>query len=151
MNKTGPESANLSARLRETATRQRQEYEKAMHNELATLTRNLSETSSAALTGFAKDTLTELEAMKAELRIRRNAMASEMNELRDSPLRIILITATLTALINGLIWTAPDLVMRWRLASPGLAISNNGTFLILPETAQPGWTCGEKPCVRLGD
>lgn len=151
MRKTGRATQSLTAQLHDTVERQRVEFETATRAELQQLVTGLRQSSSAALSGLESDTQKQLSKIQSELSRRVRAMDAEMNEIRDRPRRIILISALTAAVVTAIFWTGPRLWTMWRLGSVSVQTDPSGTFLILPETAQTGWTCHGIPCVKLED
>ena len=151
MRRTGRATPSLTAQLHETVERQREEFETATRTELQRLVTGLRQSSSAALSGLESDMQKQLSAIQTELTKRVRAMDAEMSEIRDRPRRIILISALTAAFVTAIFWTGPKLWTIWRLGSVSVQTDPTGTFLILPATAQTGWTCHGIPCVKLED
>jgi hypothetical protein len=93
----------------------------------------------------------QLSTIHSDLKMRVQAMDWEINEIRDRPRRIILISALTAAIISAIFWSGPRLWTMWRLSGVSVQTDPSGTFLILPPTAQTGWTCHGIPCVKLED
>ena len=151
MRKTGRATQNLTAQLHETVERQREEFETATRTELRKLVTALRQSSSVALSGLENDFKDQLSTIHSDLKMRVQAMDWEINEIRDRPRRIILISALTAAIISAIFWSGPRLWTMWRLSGVSVQTDPSGTFLILPPTAQTGWTCHGIPCVKLED
>ena len=149
MRKTGPATKNLTEQLQETVRRQREEIEAATRDELQTLVSALRQSSSIALDGLKSDILSQLSVIQNEVTTRRKLMNEELAEIRKSPRRMILSSVAIAATITAIFWSGPPLWTMWQLGSVTVQSAENGTFLILPPTAQTGWTCGDNPCVKL--
>lgn len=151
MRKTGRETQNLTARLQEKTQRQRSDLTELMETELQKLANGLRQSSRAALSGLENDIQTQMSALQQNVRSRKAAIESDLGEIRERPKLWITISAATAALITTLFWAGPTLWMMWRLNGVTVETNKTGTFLILPETAELGWRCGERPCAKLED
>ena len=162
MSVTGPAGPSLTARLQERLTREREQIEAATLSEQRALAESLSASSRAAL-----------DAMESSTRERMERLRSEMDMIarrqRRWPLWTALSCTTVVAALFALLWVATGWerselgsLMRETAAARstlelleretgGVVIqrAEAGTFVILPEGADPKWTCGESRCVKL--
>ena len=159
---TGPARASLTEQLQERLRREREEIEALTASELQRLAESLSASSRDAL-----------DAMESSTRERIERLRSEMEEIgrrqRRWPLWTALSCATIAGALFALLWVATG----WERRRAGIAAGRDragrahagglggpdggvviqrareGTFVILPEGADPAWTCGESACVKL--
>ena len=162
MSVTGLARASLTEQLQERLRREREEIEALTASELRALAESLSASSRDAL-----------DAMESSTRERIERLWSEMEEIgrrqRRWPLWTALSCATIAAALFALLWVATgwersalgSLMRETARAERTLAAleartggvviqrAREGTFVILPEGADPAWTCGESACVKL--
>ncbi len=151
MKKTGHTTPSLTERLQETATRQREEIEGLIQAELQKLAASLRQSSTDALSGFENDMRTSLAEIQREVTRKTRQMKADLEEIRDHPRRMIFASVLITAVVTALFWSGPRLWMAWRLSPVHVETNSEGRFLILPESAQVGWSCGGASCVKLGE
>gem|GEM_PF-5460142 len=149
MRRAGRATPSLTAQLQETQAAEREALETVMQLEQSKLARGFRASSSAALSSIERDISAHLSTIQREIRTRVQEMDAELNEIRDKPRRIILISALTAAIVTAIFWTAPTLWTMWRMGGAEIVTDQTGTYLILPATAQTGWTCRGIPCIKL--
>ena len=162
MSVTGPARPSLTARLQEKVQQDRAEIEAATLSEHKRLAESLSASSRAAL-----------DAMESSTRERMERLRSEMDEIarrqRLWPLWTALSCTAVAGALFALLWMATgwerselgsllretaraERTLRALEARTGGVViqrAQAGTFVIVPEGTEPGWTCGERPCLKL--
>ena len=162
MSVTGPAGPSLTARLQEKLRQDREQIEALTLSELRKLAESLSASSRDALDAMREDTDERLALMRGQMeRIER--------QQRRWPLWTALACATIAGALFALLWMATswarsDLraalieryearqvleLLRDETKGVSMGTSADGTFLVLPEGADPRWTCGESACVKL--
>ena len=149
MRRTGRAAPSLTAQLQETQAAEREAIETVIQQEQSKLVRGFRASSTVALSSIEKDISTHLKTIQREIRTRVREMDAELSEIRDRPRRIILISALTTAVVTAIFSTAPTLWTMWRMGGAEIVTDQTGTYLILPATAQTGWTCRGAPCIKL--
>ncbi len=158
----GPAGPSLTARLEEKLRQDRERIEALTLSELQKLAESLSRSSRDAL-----------DAMESSTRERMARMRSEMDAIarrqRLWPLWTALSCATVAAALFALLWVATgwerselgsllretaraERTLRALEARTGGVViqrAQAGTFVIVPEGTEPGWTCGESVCLKL--
>ena len=162
MSVTGPARASLTEQLREKLRQDREQIEAVSLSELQRLAESLSRSSRDALDAIERDTASRLRQLR-----------SEMDEIarrqRRWPLWTALSCTTVVGALFALLWVATGWErseLRFLRAETMLAertlraledqtggviiqTGETGTFVILPEGADPKWTCDERPCLKL--
>ncbi|MEP1695038.1 MAG: hypothetical protein ABJJ69_00735, partial [Paracoccaceae bacterium] len=93
----------------------------------------------------------QLLRIQNDINAKDQLLKTQLRRISDNPKRMILTTTIIGAMTAALMMVAPEIWMIWRLQSVTVAQTENGTFLILPKSAEQGWTCGTRPCVKLED
>lgn len=162
MSVTGPARASLTAQLQERLTREREQIEALTESELRKLAASLQSASRDALEAMRDDTDKRLALM-------RNQMERIERRQRLWPLWTALGCAMIAGALFGSLWVATgwkrselrfllgetvraERTLRALEARTGgvvIQASPEGTFVILPDGADPNWNCGESDCLKL--
>lgn len=162
MSVTGPARPSLTAQLQERVTREREQIEALTLSEQRALAESLSRSSRDALDAMESSTRERIERLRSEM----DAIARRQ---RLWPVWTALSCATVAAALFALLWVATG----WKRSELGTLLretaraertlaaleartggvviqrAQNGTFVIVPDGTEPGWTCGESACLKL--
>lgn len=162
MSVTGPARPSLTAQLQERLAREREQIEALTTSELRQLAESLSRSSRDALDAMESSTRERIERLRSET----DAIARRQ---RRWPLWTALSCTGVAAALFALLWVATSwerselrsLIEQTAAARSTLELLHRetggvrvqtagaGTFLIVPEGTEPGWTCGESACLKL--
>ena len=162
MSVTGRARPSLTAQLQERLRQDWAEIEAATLSEHKRLAESLSRSSRAALDAMESSTRERIERLRSEM----DAIARRQ---RLWPLWTALSCATVAGALFALLWVATGwerselgsllretaraertlTALEARTGGVVIQRAPNGTFVIVPEGTEPGWTCGESACLKL--